>query len=685
MRTSRVAKETARLFDATPHANTTGPDLPRRSTRASVLARFAYNATANQTPDIEDAVGSPRSSTSAGAGGGAVTRVTQKRKRAATVNKPSSSPPPTRFKPELPSDSEPDIKNTAADNKPAKPRRKPARRAVSPSGTVKVEPPSDWEEMYALAKAMRLTGPAANAAVDTMGCERLAAPDASPHDRRFHTLIALMLSSQTKDTVNAAAMRRLQTELPAAQPGGRPGLTLENILAVEDAVLNELIGKVGFHNNKTRYIKQAAVILRDQWGGDIPNTIEGLMALPGVGPKMAHLCMSAENGWNRVEGIGVDVHVHRITNLWGWQNPPTKTPEDTRLALQAWLPRDKWKEINWLLVGLGQAVCLPVGRKCGDCDLGLKGLCKAADRKKVAEGRRKVKLEEVKVELEAESDGQAKLETKTEVAKMEIDEDASDSPGTVEVNESGIKKSESERPHTKSIKREGRVVAVKREAKADDVGMGDVDVVDTKDTKISKPGAEQGDDQKVKPEVNCSVSKLEDEAGEPQVKSEAEPEDFDTKKPTRQLKTESQANNIKLESKTNDSLRPIKLEATNKVVINRAKPEPAPKAVKTERAASAKKIERTSIKEEPKIDESVQMQDDQPILNSAQIKVEDTVTKTKNADEDKNKIKRETNTTRAAKAEDDSDSLTGIKTESQLVEVKQERQPLAGRPGRRQR
>lgn len=104
---------------------------------------------------------------------------------------------------------------------------------------------------------------------------------------------------------------------------------------------------------------------------------------------MAYLCLSA--AWNRTEGIGVDVHVHRITNLWGWNK--TKTPEETRLALQSWLPRDKWREINWLLVGFGQTVCLPVGRRCGDCDLGLQGLCKAAERKKVMEGRR-VKQEE---------------------------------------------------------------------------------------------------------------------------------------------------------------------------------------------------------------------------------------------------------------------------------------------------
>ena len=177
-----------------------------------------------------------------------------------------------------------------------------------------------------------------------------------------------MLSSQTKDTTNAIAMRRLQTELPS------PGLTLENILAVEPAKLNEMIFVVGFHNNKTKYIKAAALILRDQYGGDIPDTIEGLMSLPGVGPKMAYLCLSA--AWGRTEGIGVDVHVHRITNLWGWHK--TKSPEETRAALETWLPKDRWHEINHLLVGFGQTICLPVGRKCEKCTLSERGLCPSA-------------------------------------------------------------------------------------------------------------------------------------------------------------------------------------------------------------------------------------------------------------------------------------------------------------------
>lgn len=213
----------------------------------------------------------------------------------------------------------------------------------------------------------------------------LDTPAESTQDKRFQTLIALMLSSQTKDTTNAIAMRRLQTELPT------PGLTLENILGVDPVKLNEMIFVVGFHNNKTRYIKAAALILRDQYDSDIPDTIEGLMSLPGVGPKMGYLCLSA--AWGKTEGIGVDVHVHRITNLWRWHK--TKNPEETRVSLEAWLPRERWHEINHLLVGFGQTVCLPVGRKCGECTLSKRGLCPSA----VAEKRAKV-VKRVKTEME---------------------------------------------------------------------------------------------------------------------------------------------------------------------------------------------------------------------------------------------------------------------------------------------
>jgi endonuclease III len=379
-------------------AMATSPTAPlRRITRAS-LARFAYAGgdpkvtttikSTTTTSDIEDIIPS--------AGPQYTTQASRKRKRATVLPSPQRDSGRVKMEETEQHESTSTTHSTTAPLSPYPRRaRKPARKTQDPStGAEKVEAPSDWQELYDAAKAMRQPGGAAsNAAVDTMGCERLALPTASPRDQRFHTLVALMLSSQTKDTTNAAAMRRLQVELPPHRDGAPPGLNLDNMLAVDPKLLNELIWAVGFHNNKTRYLKQAAEILRDEWAGDIPDTIEGLVALPGVGPKMAHLCLSA--AWGRTEGIGVDVHVHRITNLWGWHK--TRTPEETRLALQAWLPRDRWREINWLLVGLGQTVCAPVGRRCGDCNLGLEGLCKAADRAKVHQGRR---LREAKVEVE---------------------------------------------------------------------------------------------------------------------------------------------------------------------------------------------------------------------------------------------------------------------------------------------
>lgn len=103
-------------------------------------------------------------------------------------------------------------------------------------------PPSDWKDMYdAIAEMRKLY----RAPVDDMGCERLAEEAAPPEVHRYQTLTALMLSSQTKDTTTAVAMRNLRTQLPG-------GLTIESILKVDPVRLNELIRMVGFHNIKTK-------------------------------------------------------------------------------------------------------------------------------------------------------------------------------------------------------------------------------------------------------------------------------------------------------------------------------------------------------------------------------------------------------------------------------------------------
>lgn len=232
MRTSKVSKDTAKLFDRA--SGSVSP--PRRTTRAS-LARFSYatpsatDENASQTPDIED---------------GPVTPARKRRKV-------------TKASPVVKSEFVEEALSTLSSPPSAKPSRrarKPVRKTTDPStGESSISPPSDWDEMYRVVKEMRSPGGAAHgAAVDTMGCERLADREASPRDQRFHTLIALMLSSQTKDTVNAVVMKKLQTELPSWKAGEPKGLNLENVLAVEPQLLNQMIWAVGFHNNKTKFV-----------------------------------------------------------------------------------------------------------------------------------------------------------------------------------------------------------------------------------------------------------------------------------------------------------------------------------------------------------------------------------------------------------------------------------------------
>merc|ERR1712173_490746 len=106
------------------------------------------------------------------------------------------------------------------------------------------------------------------------------------------------------------------------------------------------------------------VILRDEYGGDIPRTVKEMCKLPGMGKKMSFLCVA--HAWGEAEGIGVDVHVHRICDLLGWTKG-AKKPEDTRVQLERWLPKNKWVDINTMLVGLGQTVCKSKKPSCEEC------------------------------------------------------------------------------------------------------------------------------------------------------------------------------------------------------------------------------------------------------------------------------------------------------------------------------
>lgn len=217
---------------------------------------------------------------------------------------------------------------------------------------LEVAEPPGWRRQFDMIKELRKDR---TAVVDSMGAEQAAA-GAADADRPYHTLISLMISSQTKDTVNAQTMRKLRAH----------GLSVENILATPDEILNELIREVGFHNNKTRYIKETTRIIAADHGGRVPDTMEALLALPGVGPKMALILLHVAFG--QCVGISVDTHVHRIANQLQWTGAePTRAPEKTREALEAWMPRDVWPEVNVLLVGFGQEIQADRQKLLGKC------------------------------------------------------------------------------------------------------------------------------------------------------------------------------------------------------------------------------------------------------------------------------------------------------------------------------
>ncbi|XP_049989809.1 endonuclease III-like protein 1 isoform X1 [Alexandromys fortis] len=157
--------------------------------------------------------------------------------------------------------------------------------------------PQNWQQQLANIRIMRSKK---DAPVDQLGAEHCYDASAPPKQvQRYQVLLSLMLSSQTKDQVTAGAMQRLRAR----------GLTVENILQMEDDMLGRLIYPVGFWRNKVKFIKQTTAILQQRYEGDIPASVAELVALPGVGPKMAHLAMAV--AWGTVSGIGEWLVPHR--------------------------------------------------------------------------------------------------------------------------------------------------------------------------------------------------------------------------------------------------------------------------------------------------------------------------------------------------------------------------------------
>jgi endonuclease-3 len=170
----------------------------------------------------------------------------------------------------------------------------------------------------------------------------------------FRVLTACILSLRTKD----------ETTRPAAERLFALADTPERLARVPVRAVERAIYPVGFYRTKARTLRALSRCLVEEHGGKVPDTIEDLLAIKGVGRKTANLVVTV--GFGKL-GICVDTHVHRISNRWGLVG--TKTPEQTEFALRERLPRGYWIRYNELLVSFGQTTCHPTSPRCSRCPL----------------------------------------------------------------------------------------------------------------------------------------------------------------------------------------------------------------------------------------------------------------------------------------------------------------------------
>ena len=168
----------------------------------------------------------------------------------------------------------------------------------------------------------------------------------------YKILIATILSLRTKDTLTAQIAPKLFAI--ADNPYDMVRHSAEAIA--------EIIYPVGFYRNKAKSIVAVSQQLIDEYEGQVPDDLDLLLKLPGVGRKTANLVITA--GFNK-PGICVDIHVHRISNRWGYIQ--TKDPDKTEFVLREKLPLEYWIEYNGLLVSMGQTICHPTSPWCSKC------------------------------------------------------------------------------------------------------------------------------------------------------------------------------------------------------------------------------------------------------------------------------------------------------------------------------
>ncbi|MBW2968249.1 endonuclease III [Candidatus Woesearchaeota archaeon] len=170
----------------------------------------------------------------------------------------------------------------------------------------------------------------------------------------FKVLIACLLSLRTKDETTEPAAKRLFTEAGTAK----------KLAVMPVSRIEKLIYPVGFYKRKAAGVREVARILLEEYRGNVPDTIDELLKLPGVGRKTANVVVVSGFG---KPGIAVDTHVHRLTNRWGYVQ--TQSPEETEVALRAKLPTRYWTGFTDTLITWGKNVCKPVSPHCSNCKI----------------------------------------------------------------------------------------------------------------------------------------------------------------------------------------------------------------------------------------------------------------------------------------------------------------------------
>ena len=172
------------------------------------------------------------------------------------------------------------------------------------------------------------------------------------HGSVFEVLVACIISIRTRDEVTLPVARTLFSAAP----------TPADVFALGPDRIAEVIAPCLYPGNKARQIHEIARVAVEEHGGQLPADRDVLLALKGVGPKCANLTLGVAAGEPL---IGVDTHVHRVTNRWGYVK--TKTPEQTLAALETKLPPRHRVEINEMLVPFGKHVCTPTSPRCSGC------------------------------------------------------------------------------------------------------------------------------------------------------------------------------------------------------------------------------------------------------------------------------------------------------------------------------